>query len=109
MKNIIEVKNLTFEYEENLRTIDNISFSIKEGTYTTILGHNGSGKSTIAKLLMGLLEKKTGDKVNKGDLLCTLFTNNPDSLSDAETRILAATEIKAEPTKEIPQILAIIR
>lgn len=61
MNNIIEVKNLSFEYEENSRTIDNISFSIKEGTYTTFLGHNGSGKSTIAKLLMGLLEKKSGD------------------------------------------------
>ena len=61
MDNIIEVRNLTFEYEENLHTIDNISFNIKKGTYTTILGHNGSGKSTIAKLLMGLLEKKSGD------------------------------------------------
>ncbi len=61
MNNIIEVKNLTFEYEENHHTIDNISFNIKKGTYTTILGHNGSGKSTIAKLLMGLLEKKSGD------------------------------------------------
>ena len=61
MNNIIEVKNLSFEYEENMRTIDNISFCIKEGTYTTFLGHNGSGKSTIAKLLMGLLEKKSGD------------------------------------------------
>ena len=61
MENIIEVKNLSFEYEENLNTIDNISFNIRKGTYTTILGHNGSGKSTIAKLLMGLLEKKSGD------------------------------------------------
>ena len=61
MGNIIEVRNLCFEYEENHNTIDNISFNIKKGTYTTILGHNGSGKSTIAKLLMGLLEKKSGD------------------------------------------------
>ena len=61
MENIVEVRNLSFEYEENHNTIDNISFNIKKGTYTTILGHNGSGKSTIAKLLMGLLEKKSGD------------------------------------------------
>ncbi|MCD7892762.1 MAG: energy-coupling factor transporter ATPase [Erysipelotrichaceae bacterium] len=61
MDNIIEVKNLTFCYEEDVKTIDNISFSIKRGSYTTILGHNGSGKSTIAKLLMGLLEKNSGD------------------------------------------------
>lgn len=60
MEKIIEVKDLTFEYEENAKTIDNISFHISKGSYTTILGHNGSGKSTIAKLLMGLLEKKSG-------------------------------------------------
>lgn len=58
---IINVKNLSFEYEEGLKTIDNISFEIEKGAYTTILGHNGSGKSTIAKLLIGLLEKKSGE------------------------------------------------
>lgn len=61
MENIITVRDLSFEYEEGLKTIDKISFDIKKGSYTTILGHNGSGKSTIAKLLMGLLEKKSGD------------------------------------------------
>lgn len=58
--NIIEVKDLCFSYEEGVTTIDNISFSVEEGTYTTIIGHNGSGKSTVAKLLAGLLEKKSG-------------------------------------------------
>lgn len=60
MENIIEVKNLCFEYEPGLKTIDHISFDIKKGEYVAILGHNGSGKSTIAKLLIGLLEKKSG-------------------------------------------------
>lgn len=44
-----------------LKTIHNISFQIKKGEYVAILGHNGSGKSTIAKLLIGLLEKKSGN------------------------------------------------
>lgn len=57
---IIEVKNLSFAYDESAKTIDEVSFSIKEGTYTTIIGHNGSGKSTIAKLIAGLLEKASG-------------------------------------------------
>ena len=61
MEKIIDVQHLSFGYDEETLTIDNISFSIQKGTYTTILGHNGSGKSTIAKLLMGLLEKKSGD------------------------------------------------
>ena len=41
-------------------TIDHVSFDVPEGSYTTIIGHNGSGKSTIAKLLAGLLEKASG-------------------------------------------------
>ena len=66
MEKIIKVNDLSFEYEENAKTIDHISFEIEKGTYTTILGHNGSGKSTIAKLLMGLLEKKSGDIIIGG-------------------------------------------
>lgn len=57
---ILEVKDLNFSYEEEGKTIDNVSFSVGEGSYTTIVGHNGSGKSTIAKLIMGLLERKSG-------------------------------------------------
>lgn len=66
MDKIIEVKDLLFEYEEGIKTIDHISFQIEKGTYTTILGHNGSGKSTIAKLLMGLLERQSGDIIVGG-------------------------------------------
>ena len=66
MEKIIDVQHLSFEYDEDTLTIDDISFSIEKGSYTTILGHNGSGKSTIAKLLMGLLEKKSGEIVIGG-------------------------------------------
>lgn len=69
MANIIEVKDLSFEYEQGLKTIDHISFHIEKGSYVAILGHNGSGKSTIAKLLIGLLEKKSGDIFVDGDEL----------------------------------------
>ena len=58
--NAIEVKDLCFAYEEGKMTVDNATFSIPAGSYTTMIGHNGSGKSTIAKLLLGLLEKKSG-------------------------------------------------
>lgn len=57
---IVEVKDLNFSYEEGKKTIENVCFSVGEGSYTTIIGHNGSGKSTIAKLIMGLLEKESG-------------------------------------------------
>ncbi len=59
--NAIEVKHLTFAYEENKDVVKDVSFVVEKGSYTTIIGHNGSGKSTIAKLLLGLLEKKSGE------------------------------------------------
>ncbi len=58
---IVEVKNLCFSYDGENMAVDNISFSVPEGSYTTIVGHNGSGKSTAAKLIAGLLEKKSGE------------------------------------------------
>lgn len=66
MDKIIEINDLSFEYEEGLKTIDHISFDIKKGNYVAILGHNGSGKSTIAKLLIGLLEKRSGSIIVNG-------------------------------------------
>lgn len=57
----IKVENLTFSYDGTKNAVDNITFSIKEGSYTTIVGHNGSGKSTIAKLIMYLMEDFSGN------------------------------------------------
>lgn len=63
MRNIVEFKDVTFKYDENTPLIDSLNLTIKEGTYTVLLGHNGSGKSTIAKLIIGLLDKEHGDIV----------------------------------------------
>lgn len=57
---IIDVEKLTFSYDEKVDAVSEVSFSIKKGEYCTIVGHNGSGKSTVAKLITGLLEKKSG-------------------------------------------------
>lgn len=57
---IIEVNNLVFSYDKKVNVIDGVSFSVESGKYISIIGHNGSGKSTFAKLLIGLLEAKEG-------------------------------------------------
>lgn len=49
----IEVKNLTFSYEENHEILHNIDFSIGEGKFIALVGESGCGKSTIAGLLLG--------------------------------------------------------
>ena len=48
----IRVEDLTFSYDKERNAVEAVSFAIEEGSYTTIIGHNGSGKSTIAKLLL---------------------------------------------------------
>lgn len=53
---LIEVNNLVFSYDKKINVVDGVSFSVESGKYISIIGHNGSGKSTIAKLLIGLLE-----------------------------------------------------
>ena len=45
----IEVSHLTFSYDGKNDILKDVSFSIPKGSYTTIIGHNGSGKSTMAK------------------------------------------------------------
>ncbi len=56
----IEIEHLSFSYDEQIKALDDVSFSIEEGSYTVIVGHNGSGKSTIAKLMIGLMEAQSG-------------------------------------------------
>ena len=58
--NPIVIEHLTFSYDNQTDVVSDVSFVVEKGSYTTLIGHNGSGKSTIAKLLIGLLEKKSG-------------------------------------------------
>ncbi len=68
---IIEVKNLTFQYEEDQTspTLDQVTFHVKHGEWLSIIGHNGSGKSTTVRLIDGLLEAQSGQIVIDGQEL----------------------------------------
>ena len=67
--NIIEIKNLNFQYTKKDVAIKNVSLSIGKGEFVCILGHNGSGKSTLAKLIAGLLAAKSGEIYVNGILI----------------------------------------
>lgn len=68
---IIKVDNLTFKYdpESPEYTLDHVSFHVKQGEWLSIIGHNGSGKSTTVRLIDGLLVAESGTITISGDLL----------------------------------------
>ncbi|MDM5250842.1 MULTISPECIES: energy-coupling factor ABC transporter ATP-binding protein [unclassified Lysinibacillus] len=65
MPEILSLNNVTFSYtpeeKESRNAVENVSFAVQEGEWIAIVGHNGSGKSTIAKLMNGLLYPQQGD------------------------------------------------
>lgn len=71
MKSIVDVKNLSFRYKENQNYYDvkDITFHVKRGEWLSIVGHNGSGKSTTVRLIDGLLEAESGEIVIDGQRL----------------------------------------
>ncbi len=84
--NMIEAKNLAYEYirrdeegnvEGIIRAVDGVTLEIEPGDFVAILGHNGSGKSTIAKQINAILEPTEGYLYVDGK-----DVTNPDKLWD---------------------------
>lgn len=80
--NIIKAVNLVFDYirrdeegqvEEVKRALDHVNLEIEKGSFVAILGHNGSGKSTFAKQINGILSPTDG----------TLFVSEMDTRNEA--------------------------
>ena len=73
MTEILSFNNVTFSYTpdqpEARKAVQNVSFSINKGEWIAIVGHNGSGKSTMAKLMSGLLFPEQGEVRIKKDVL----------------------------------------
>ncbi len=68
MSNIIEVKNLVKNYKD-VHAVNDISFTVEEGSFFAFLGINGAGKSTTINILCTVLEKTSGNvKIGGYDL-----------------------------------------
>lgn len=82
--NLIEFKNVDFSYildeadydlsfqgsdaEHEIKVLENLNLTIEKGSFVAVLGHNGSGKSTIAKLTNGILFAKSGEVIVDGQV-----------------------------------------
>lgn len=83
----ISLKNVYFKYGKDSQqaqdfAVENISLSIDEGEFVAFLGHNGSGKSTVAKLLNGLLTPEQGDVLVYG-----VNTREPATIFDVRKNV----------------------
>ena len=64
---LVEVKNISFEYPNGYRAVDDVSFSIEAGENIAIVGQNGAGKTTTVKMLNGLTKPCSGDVLIDGE------------------------------------------
>jgi pyrimidine-nucleoside phosphorylase len=80
------------------------------GISSVILGAGREKKDDIIDMTAGIiLNKKTGDKIKKGDKIGTLYTSNEKTIKSAKEKFLAAIEFSNEKPKEIPLIYEIVR
>ncbi len=68
--NAIETKNLTYKYSVGTpfetTAVDDVSITVEQGEFVGIIGHTGSGKSTLIQHLNGLLKQTSGDVLING-------------------------------------------
>ena len=107
----IEVKNLIKTFDEK-RVIDNVSFKVEDGETLAIVGFSGSGKSTILKLICGLLTPDSGEIITSDGDIAMVFQYSAlfDSLNVADNIAFALHERKElrnkYSEKEIKNIVA---
>ena len=114
---MIEIKNLKFKYHQDQPSyiLDDVSFHVKRGEWLSIVGHNGSGKSTTARLIDGLLVAESGQIIVDGQELTEenvwdirdkigMVFQNPDNQfvgATVEDDVAFGLENKGLPYKEM--------
>ena len=114
---MIEIKNLKFKYHQDQPSyiLDDVSFHVKRGEWLSIVGHNGSGKSTTARLIGGFLVADSGQIIVDGQELTEetvwdirdkigMVFQNPDNQfvgATVEDDVAFGLENKGLPYKEM--------
>lgn len=78
----VRVQNLVFSYDaaDNI-AVNNVSFELKHGSYTVLAGMNGSGKSTTARIIAGLLQAQKGSvEIEEGLRVGIIFQSPKDQI-----------------------------
>ena len=85
---MIEIKNVSKTYDGIKKALNDVSFSVKDGEIFAFIGHNGAGKTTMIKSIIGILDFQEGDilinnkSIKKDPIACKLdmayVPDNPD-------------------------------
>ena len=78
---LVEVKNVSYKYTNRENALTDVSFNIEKGEFVCVLGHNGRGKSTLAKIIVGLLKAKSGEVIIDG------VTLNEDTIDSVRQKL----------------------
>ena len=89
----IEVKNLVKAFDDR-RVIDDVSFRVEDGETLAVVGFSGSGKSTILKMICGLLTQDSGEIITSKGEIAMVFQYSAlfDSLNVADNISFALHE-----------------
>ena len=110
---VLEIKDIVFRYEENKDMILNhVSFSLEKGEFVSIVGKNGCGKSTLAKLIVKLIKPQEGEIIfnvdNENKKKIGYVFQNPDNQFVGNTvadDIAFGLENKRIPQKDMDPII----
>lgn len=88
MQNVLEIKNYSKIYCDDKRAVDNLNLNVKAGEIHAFIGHNGSGKTTTIRAIVGIMDFNEGEilieghSVKKEPVKCKSITayipDNPD-------------------------------
>lgn len=100
----ITVKNLTKTFDEK-KVLDNISFSVEKGETLGVVGFSGSGKSTILKIICGLMYSDSGEIITTGSDIAMTFQYSAlfdflDVYENIAFPLVERKEFKSKYTKE---------
>lgn len=105
MENIIEINDLNFKYKDNI-IFENLNLKIEKNTFTTIIGPNDCGKSTLCKILLGFIKADSNIiidniKLNEKniDKIRNLISYIPNNITDCIIMDTVLDEITSSVSK----------
>ena len=85
---MVEIKNVSKSYNSEKKALDDVSFNVNDGEIFAFIGHNGAGKTTMIKSILGILDFDSGDilingkSIKKDPVACKMdmayVPDNPD-------------------------------